>query len=110
MDETGTVDTVILVCYIVRNRSVPTAGTIEDHEEEEEILGTQTVIVYLGSYDNHVVSVNGGHMEYFSKRKVKLPQNSGRNIGFFQNSSNSDIGLHTLQHYPSLCAFVCQVF
>jgi hypothetical protein len=36
MDETGTVDTgkIILVCYIVRNRSLPTAGTIEDLEEE----------------------------------------------------------------------------
>ena len=38
VDETGNVDTgqVILVCYMVRNRSLPTAGTIEDLEEEEE--------------------------------------------------------------------------
>jgi hypothetical protein len=83
---------------------------VEKEEKEEEIVGTQTVIVYLGSYDNHVVCVNGGYMEYFSKRKVILPQNNGLSIGFFQHFSNYDIGWHTLEYYPSVYAYVCQVF
>jgi len=42
---------------------------------------------------------------------VNLPQNSGLNIGFFQHSSISDIGLHTqCSHYFSVYAYVCQVF
>jgi len=67
--------------------------------------------VHLGSYDNHVLCVNSGHMEYFSKRNVNILQKkSGLNIGFVQHSSNSDIGLRTLQYYPSDYAYICQVF
>jgi len=49
-------------------------------------------------------------VEYFSKRNVKIPQNSGLHIGFVQHSSNSDTGLHKLQYYPSDYDYVCQVF
>jgi len=43
MDGTGTVDIrqAILVCYVVRNRSRFTAGTIEEEGEEEEKEGEE---------------------------------------------------------------------
>lgn len=52
----------------------------------------------MGAASDHGYIANGGILDWFSKRKVRLPVGSGLYIGIFQNSSNTGVGTPTASH------------
>ena len=76
---------------IVRARSKPTVGSIDD-VEEEELIGT-----YVFGWGQAVATdqrtyISGNAcFDCFSKRKVRLPINSGLYLGVYFNASNDHV-------------------
>jgi hypothetical protein len=93
---TGSTGISIIDLYIVRANALPNWSSIES-VPSEDVLSSKNVVASFYESNNYHVVVGANNYQWFSKRKCRLPINTGLYVGMYkhtQGEANIEVQMH----------------